>query len=120
MRTLRWLPGLFLALTGAAAGDDGPVGACSYVQENMFAGPFNVCEAPVTEALCTERGETDDNQDAAFDAGGECDLEREMVGVCDLGDSKVHYYDGDSFALEIGCGFQGGEWIPDEGGGSEE
>lgn len=120
MKTHRWLPGLFLVLMTAAIAEDEPVGACTYVQENMFAGPFDVCQAPVTEAGCTELGETDDNRDASFAEGAECDTEREMVGTCDLGDSKQHYYTGDAFGLEIGCGFQGGEWIAGDGGDEEE
>ena len=111
MNTLRLLPGLFLVLMCTAVADDEPAGACTYVQENMFAGPFNVCQAPVSEALCTELGETDDNHDASFAEGEECDTDEGIVGICDLGDSKVYYYDGDAFGLEIGCGFQGGEWI---------
>lgn len=111
MKTYRWLPGLFLVLMTAATGEEESAGACTYVQENMFAGPFNVCQAPVTEALCMEMGETDDNYDASFAAGEECDADKEMVGICDVGESQIHYYDGDAFALEIGCGFQGGEWL---------
>lgn len=110
MKTTRLLPGLILVLMSTAMGDEDAVGACAYVQENRFAGPFDVCQAPLTEARCTEMGETDDNHDASFAAGEECDTEREMVGICDLGDSKLYYYTGDSFGLEIGCGFQGGEW----------
>lgn len=120
MKAYRWLPGLFLALAATAFGDDEPTGACTYVQENMFAGPFNVCQAPMTDAQCTEMGETDDNHDASFAEGEACDTEQEMVGICDLGDSKLYYYDGDAFALEIGCGFQGGEWLAEEEGEAEE
>lgn len=120
MKTQRWLPGVFLLLMTAAIAEDEPVGACAYVQENMFAGPFNVCQAPVTEAMCTELGETDDNHDASFAAGQECDTDKDIVGVCDLGDSKVHYYDGDPFGLEIGCGFQGGEWLAESDEEEEE
>ncbi len=115
MKTLRLLPGLCLVLMCTAIADDEPMGACTYVQENMFAGPFDVCQAPMTEAACTEMGETDDNQDATFAEGEECDTEREIVGICDIGDSKIYYYTGDAFALEIGCGFQGGDWILEEG-----
>ncbi len=113
MKTTRLLPGLMLVLANAAMGDeDGEAtGACTYVQENMFAGPFDVCQAPLTEAQCTEMGETDDNHDASFAEGEQCDTERDIVGTCDLGDSKLHYYTGDAFALEIGCGFLGGEWV---------
>ena len=114
MNTTRLLPGLILLLMSTAMGDEEAVGACTYVQENMFAGPFDVCHAPLTEAQCTEMGELDDNHDASFAAGEECDLERDIVGICDLGDAKIYYYNGDSFALEIGCGFQGGEWVAEE------
>ena len=40
-------------------------GSCNYVQENMFAGPFNVCQEPVEAEACAELGETDDNADAS-------------------------------------------------------
>ena len=33
------------------------------------------------------------------------------VGTCDMGESKLVYYEGDPGGLEIGCGFQGGEWV---------
>ena len=84
-------------------------GHCNYVQENMFAGPFKVCQMPTDAAKCEELGSTDDNHDAA--AGeGDCSTEGE-VGTCDLGDAKLVYYGGDPGDLEIGCGFQGGEWV---------
>ena len=38
---------------------------------------------------------------------------REVLGFGgkgDLGDTKRIYYEGDPGGLEIGCGFQGGEW----------
>ena len=88
-----------------AAGD----GHCNYVQENMFAGPFKVCQMPTDAALCEELGNTDDNADAA-QGDGECSMEA-AVGTCDMGDSKLVYYEGDPGGLEIGCGFQGGEWV---------
>ncbi len=111
MKTFHLLPGLILVLMGTAMGDEEAGGACTYVQENMFAGPFDVCQGPLTEAQCTEMGETDDNHDASFAEGEECDTERDTVGVCDLGESKLYYYTGEAFALEIGCGFLGGEWV---------
>ncbi len=91
---------------GAKAGGDGH---CNYVQENMFAGPFKVCQMPTDQAACEELGSTDDNRDAA-QGDGACSTDGE-VGTCDLGDSKLVYYEGDPGGLEIGCGFQGGEWI---------
>jgi len=97
-----------------AAGHDGGLeitgeGACSYVQESMFAGPFNVCQEPVGADSCAALGEAADNADASH-AEGDCNVEA-IVGTCDTGDSKIHYYDGDAGGLEIGCGFQGGDWI---------
>ena len=103
--------GTSLAFAGAHEG--GPAisgeGSCSYVQENMFAGPFNVCQEPVGADSCAELGETDDNADAVH-AEGACTAEG-LVGTCDLGDSKLHYFSGDAGGLEIGCGFQGGDWV---------
>jgi len=103
--------GTSLAFAGAHEGAPaiGGEGSCSYVQENMFAGPFNVCQEPVGAESCAELGETDDNADAAH-AEGACTTEG-LVGTCDLGDSKLNYFSGDAGGLEIGCGFQGGDWI---------
>jgi hypothetical protein len=84
-------------------------GSCAYVQENMFAGPFNVCQEPVGAESCALLGETDDNADAVHSEGA-CSAEG-LIGTCDLGATKLHYFDGDAGGLEIGCGFQGGEWI---------
>ena len=84
-------------------------GHCNYVQENMFAGPFQVCTMPTTAEQCEETGNTDDNHDAVH-GDGDCSSDG-VVGTCDLGDSKLIYYEGDPGGLEIGCGFQGGEWI---------
>ena len=97
----------------AGAHEGGPEitgeGACSYVQENMFAGPFKVCQEPVGAESCTALGTTDDNADASH-VDGACPTEA-LVGTCDLGATKLRYYDGDAASLEIGCGFQGGEWV---------
>ncbi len=93
-----------------AHGED--AGHCSYVQQNMFAGPFKVCQAPANAAQCEELGETDDNHDAVH-GDGDCSADG-AVGTCDLGDSKVVYYEGEPGGLEIGCGFQGGDWLPAE------
>jgi hypothetical protein len=102
-----------IALAGgsivAMADSHGDSGSCVYVQENMFAGPFDVCQAPVDADGCAEIGQTDDNADAVHSAGA-CSLEG-LVGTCDIGTSKVHYLTGDPGGLEIGCGFQGGDWI---------
>ena len=90
-------------------------GSCTYVQENMFAGPFDVCHEPVGADSCAVLGETDDNANAVH-AEGACTNEG-LVGTCDLTDAngtKVHYLSGDAGGLEIGCGFQGGEWVSAE------
>ncbi len=84
-------------------------GSCVFIQENMFAGPFDVCQAPVNADACAEIGQTDDNADAVH-SDGACDLAK-LVGTCDIGTSKVHYLSGDPGGLEIGCGFQGGDWV---------
>ena len=100
----------------AAAHQGGPEitgeGSCTYVQENMFAGPFNVCQEPVGAESCALLGETDDNADAVH-AEGACTSEG-LVGTCDLGATKLRYFSGDAPSLEIGCGFQGGEWTTAE------
>ncbi len=84
-------------------------GHCTYIQQNMFAGPFKVCDAPVSAAKCAELGTTDDNKDAVH-AAGACPTDAK-VGICDMGDAGTRvYYEGDAGGLEIGCGFQGGEW----------
>ena len=93
---------------GGGAGASGD-GHCNYTQENMFAGPFKVCQMPTDDAACEELGNTDDNADAA-QGDGACASE-EAVGTCDMGDVKLVYYEGDPGGLEIGCGFQGGEWV---------
>lgn len=87
-------------------------GSCTYIQENMFAGPFDVCQEPVGAESCAALGETDDNADAAHSEDA-CALDT-LVGTCDLGSNKVHYLTGDAGGLEIGCGFQGGDWIAAE------
>jgi len=87
-------------------------GHCNYTQENMFAGPFKVCDMPADAAACEELGNTDDNTDAV-QGDGACASDG-AVGTCDMGDVKRIYYEGDPGGLEIGCGFQGGEWITAE------
>lgn len=84
-------------------------GHCNYTQENMFAGPFKVCQMPVGAEGCKVLGDTDDNADALH-GDGDCAADG-SVGTCDMGDQKVVYYEGDPGGLEIGCGFQGGDWI---------
>jgi hypothetical protein len=105
------------ASTAFAAGHEGGPeitgdGSCTYVQENMFAGPFNVCQEPVGAESCAVLGETDDNADAVH-SDGACPSEG-LVGTCDLGSNQLRYFSGDAGGLEIGCGFQGGEWVSAE------
>ena len=88
--------------------EDG-AGHCNYTQKNMFAGPFKVCDSPATAEKCAELGKSDENSGAAH-AAGDCATEGK-VGVCDMGEAgKRVYYEGEPGGLEIGCGFQGGEW----------
>jgi hypothetical protein len=85
-------------------------GHCNYTQENMFAGPFKVCQMPTDAGYCAEIGDTDDNADAV-QADGACGNEA-AVGYCDIeGGVKLYYYEGDPGGLEIGCGFMNGEWV---------
>ena len=107
--------GYTIASAGAHASGEaaaGGEGSCSFVMENMFAGPYNTCQEPVGAAGCEEIGTTDDNRDASHSAGA-CPTEG-LVGTCDVGDFRVLYYEGDPSGLEIGCGFQGGDWISAE------
>ena len=115
------LVGTSAALAGGHEG--GPSisgeGSCVYVQENMFAGPFDVCQEPVGAESCAELGQTDDNRDATHSEGA-CSTDK-LIGTCDLGDNKLNYFMGESTdpstdagSLEIGCGFQGGDWINPE------
>ncbi|MFZ1625132.1 MAG: hypothetical protein WAU48_10170 [Gammaproteobacteria bacterium] len=92
----------------AAFAADG-AGHCSYTQKNMFAGPFKICDTPASADQCAVLGKTDDNSGPAH-GDGDCP-EAGRVGVCDRGaDGLRYYYEGDPDGLEIGCGFQGGEW----------
>jgi hypothetical protein len=84
-------------------------GHCKFNLKNMFAGPYKACFMPATPEKCTELGTTDENSDAVHGAGA-CPAAG-VVGTCDAGaNGKTIYYDGDAGGLEIGCGFQGGEW----------
>ena len=98
--------GLALTMAGAAAAQD--AGSCNYTMQNMFAGPYKVCSAPMTADACTQRGEEDDNADAVHSADA-CSAEG-AVGSCAVGDLKTTYYEGEAGGLEIGCGFQQGTW----------
>jgi len=104
---------LFSALAVATLLAMGPLGAqaegsCTFIMENMFAGPFQVCEMPADAARCEALGQEDDNRDAVH-AAAACPTD-DIVGICDMGDVQQVYYEGDTMGLEIGCGFQGGDW----------
>ena len=90
----------------AARADD--TGHCSYAQQYMGAGPFRVCESPVAADACAVLGRTYENQDAVYSPGS-CPVSG-LVGTCDKGDSQLLYYEGVPSELQIGCGFQGGNW----------
>jgi hypothetical protein len=97
-----------LALGPLSASAQDP-GHCKYTLKNMFAGPYKACFQPSTPEKCAELGKSDENSDAAH-AAGACPAAG-VVGFCDAGaNGKTVYYDGDPGQLEIGCGFQGGEW----------
>jgi hypothetical protein len=98
---------LAVPFAGPVSAED--AGHCKFVQQNMFAGPFKVCEMTMDAAKCTEIGKTDENKDAVH-AAGACPTES-LVGTCDKGATKLLYYEGDASGLEIGCGFQGGNWV---------
>ena len=83
-------------------------GSCNYVQENMFAGPFDVCAEPVDSARCTEFGEEGSNASAVYSEDA-CSADK-VVGTCVVDDYSLIYYSGEADSLEVGCGFQGGDW----------
>jgi hypothetical protein len=107
---------LLLGSLAAADQHSGPIasGHCNFIQKNIFVGPHAVCVSPIEATACDALGHKDDNRDAVY-APGDCRLEG-ALGTCDLGDSRLMYYEGDASALEIGCGFQGGAWTPHQGG----
>jgi hypothetical protein len=111
---LSLLAGVNVVMAGAHEGgaEISGEGSCTYIQENMFAGPFKVCQEPVGAGSCATLGETDDNADAVHSEDA-CSSEG-LVGTCDSGDQKIHYLDGDASGLEIGCSFLGGDWIAAE------
>ncbi len=97
--------GLLLSPSGAQADD---AGICNYTMQNMFAGPYKVCQNNIDEATCAGRAEEDENSDASFSSGS-CASEA-AVGTCTTAEHTTTYYEGDPSGLAIGCGFQQGEW----------
>ncbi len=91
-----------------AADDASAAGHCKFTLKNQWAGPFKACLAPATAAQCTEVGKADENSEAAW-AAGACPTAN-LVGSCKRSKDTLHYYEGDASGLELGCGFQSGEW----------
>ena len=116
--------GLLVALTVSLAfaglhseGDGLPKGSpgdghCMHDLQNlMMDASVKACETPASAEGCATIGSTDDNANAAH-GEGECPSDGALA-TCDTGDVKFVYYsdDGQLGGLEIGCGFQGGDWI---------
>lgn len=87
----------------AAAG-----GHCSFTMKNSFAGPYKACVAPSTADECAATGKTDENSNAVWTEGS-CPAAG-SVGTCKTDKNATTYYEGDASGLEIGCGFQSGDW----------
>lgn len=83
-------------------------GHCAFMLKNQWVGPLKACMDPATAEACTALGGRDENSGAVHGAG-QCPAEG-RVGTCAKSDSAMHYYEGDADGLEVGCGFQGGEW----------
>ena len=107
---LLMVTGLSLTAGGALADD---AGICNYTMQNMFAGPYKVCQNNIDEATCSGRAEEDENSDASYSAETSC-AAVEVVGTCTTADRTTTYYEGDPSGLAIGCGFQQGEWADAE------
>lgn len=94
---------------GLPKGKPGEGHCMMQLQNNMMSDPVKTCEQPANPAGCKILGETDDNSDAVHGAG-DCPMEG-AKGSCDTGEIKYVYYDGDWSAMEMGCGFQDGDWV---------
>jgi hypothetical protein len=97
----------FAGSVSIAAADDS-AGHCSFTLKNQWVGPLKACMAPASAALCEETGKKDENSGAVH-AMGACPVEK-MVGTCKTEKYSLSYYEGEAGNLEIGCGFQSGEW----------
>lgn len=98
----------------AAVADDSPAAAaatghCAFSLKNQWVGPLKACVDPSTAAQCAATGSKDENSNAVWSEGACPGAGR--VGTCRKPDSSVHYYEGDAGGLEMGCGFQSGDWI---------
>ena len=101
--TVLAIAGLMLLLSTAA-----DAGSCNFIQENMFAGPYDVCAAPVDRVRCDKFGDEGSNTDTVY-SDAECATDK-ALGLCVLEEHTIIYYSGEIQALETGCSFQGGEW----------
>ena len=96
-------------LKHALAADAPPAaGHCSFTLKNQWSGPYKACVAPADADQCTELGKADENSDATWSAGA-CPT-ASVVGSCKRSKDTLYYYEGDASGLELGCGFQSGEW----------
>lgn len=93
---------------GLVATADGPAGHCSFNLKNQWVGPLKACMAPSSPTDCDATGKKDENSGAQF-AEGACPTAG-LVGVCKTAKGALSYYEGDASGLEMGCGFQQGEW----------
>ena len=107
--------GLTLRTPSAIAQDGKPAAAaaatgghCAFKLKNQWVGPLKACVEPATADQCKELGAKDENSEAAW-SDGACPT-ASRVGTCKKPDSALHYYEGDAGGLEMGCGFQSGEW----------
>ena len=116
LRSSTWLPPRyprFAVFSSAplerAVAADAPAVArhCKLTLKNQSAGPYKACIAPAT-ASNSETGKADDNSAASWSAGS-CPTAG-AVGSCKRSKDTLYYYEGDASGLELGCGFQSGEW----------
>ena len=84
-------------------------GSCIYIQENMFAGPFDACREPVTEQQCMTIGTEGSNKVVSYHENIPCSQEK-LVGECKTESGTTYYYTGNEDDLLVGCGFIGGKW----------
>ena len=104
--------GFGIAQTRAVAADtpaaDVATGHCDFKLKNQWVGPLKSCMAPASAAQCASLGKENENSDAVWTEGA-C-ATASLVGTCKKPTSALNYYEGDAGGLEVGCGFQGGEW----------
>jgi|GEM_PF-1559199 len=84
-------------------------GSCTLIQKNVYAGPFELCQEPVSEDACKELGVTEENSNSLY-SNDSC-KQAGLVGSCVYANHQQHYYSGDPDGHEIGCGFMEGEWV---------